>query len=383
LGIIYLDNAATTPVSPEVRAAMQPYFEEIYGNPSSVHQVGRKARSAIDTARDQVARAIGAQSSEIVFTSGGTEADNAAIIGTALAHQDKGKHIITTTIEHHAVLHTCEFLEKMGFEVSYVAPEANGVVSVEAIEQEIRPDTILITVMMVNNETGAVQPIAELGALTRERGIIFHTDAVQAAGVLAIDVAELGVDLLSISGHKMHGPKGIGALYVSKKIKWTPYLFGGSQEQERRAGTENLAGIVGLGVAIERATMDRESKYAHLQALRERMISLFQAGLTEFEVNGADDALTLPTVLNVTFSGISAEKLLMNLDMAGIAASAGSACTAGSIQPSHVLLAMGKTAECVKSSIRFSFSGQNTLDEVTTAAEKVIAVVQRLRGRSS
>jgi len=380
MGVIYLDNAATTPVAPEVRAAMQPYFEEVYGNPSSVHQAGRQARSAIEKAREQVAKAIGATPGEIVFTSGGTEADNAAIIGTAMAHQSKGKHIITTTIEHHAVLHTCEFLETMGYEVTYVEPGADGIVRIEKIEAAIRPDTILVTVMMVNNETGAIQPVQDIGALTRERGILFHTDAVQAVGTLAVDVKTLGADLLSLSGHKLHGPKGIGALYVSRNIKWTPILLGGAQERERRAGTENLPGIVGLGVAIELATEARDEKFQHLQELRTRMIDTFREQLGDVEVNGPDDAL--PTILNVTFKGVAAERVLMNLDMMGIAAAAGSACTSGSLQPSHVLMAMGKNEECVRSSIRFSFSGQNTLDEVTTAAEKVCQVVQRLRSRS-
>jgi cysteine desulfurase len=375
--LIYLDNAATTPILPSVRQAMEPYMQDVFGNPSSVHQAGRRAKAAIEKAREQVAKAIGAKATEIVFTSGGTESDNAALISMALSLQEKGKHLVTTSIEHHAVLHTCAFLEQLGFEITYVDPNEQGIVTLAAIEQALRDDTILVSVMMVNNETGAIQPIAEIGALTAERGIAFHTDAVQAVGLLPVDVAALQVDLLSMSGHKLHAPKGVGALFVHGKTKWTPYLHGGNQERQRRAGTENVASIVGFGAAIELAAQDRESKLAHIRDLRDTMLGIFRSELDHVVLNSPEDAL--PSILNVTFTGVSAESLLMNLDMMGIAASSGSACTSGSLQPSHVLMAMGLSEEHVKSAIRFSFSGHNTRDEVTEAANKIVQVVKRLR----
>lgn len=375
--LIYLDNAATTPILPSVREAMEPYMQDVFGNPSSVHQAGRRAKAAIEKAREQVAKAIGAKPTEIVFTSGGTESDNAALISMALSLQVKGKHLVTTSIEHHAVLHTCAFLEQAGFEITYVDPNEKGIVTLAAIEQALRDDTILVSVMMVNNETGAIQPIAEIGALTTERGIAFHTDAVQAVGLLPVDVEALQVDLLSMSGHKLHAPKGVGALYVHSKTKWTPYLHGGNQERQRRAGTENVASIVGFGTAIELAAQDRDSKLAHIRDLRDTMLGIYRSELDNVTVNSPEDAL--PSILNVTFAGVSAESLLMNLDMLGIAASSGSACTSGSLQPSHVLMAMGLPETYVKSAIRFSFSGHNTRDEVTEAANKIVEVVKRLR----
>lgn len=377
--VIYLDNAATTPVSQEVLDAMQPYFRDIYGNPSSVHASGRQAKGAVERAREQVARAINAKANEIVFTSGGTEADNSAIIGTAIGYQDQGKHIVTTTIEHHAVLHTYEFLQEMGYEVTFVPPGADGIVRVEDIAAALRDDTTLVSVMAVNNETGAVQPIGEIGRLTRERGIVFHTDAVQAMGLLQLDVDALCIDLLSISGHKLHGPKGVGALYVRRGLYWKPTQHGGSQEYKRRAGTENLPGIVGLGLAVERAVEQREARYEHIAGLREAMLAVLRAGVENLQVNSPEGAV--PSILNVTFPGAPAERILMNLDMAGIMASSGSACTSGSLQPSHVLVAMGLEEECVRSAIRFSFSGQNTQEEVRAAAEKVVEIVARLQRR--
>ena len=375
--LIYLDNAATTPILPSVREAMEPYMQDLFGNPSSVHHAGRRAKAAIEKAREQVAKAIGAKATEIVFTSGGTESDNAALISMALSLQEKGKHLVTTSIEHHAVLHTCAFLEQLGFAITYVAPNEQGVVTLAAIEQALRDDTILVSVMMVNNETGAIQPIAEIGALTTERAISFHTDAVQAVGLLPVDAEALQVDLLSMSGHKLHAPKGVGALYVHSKTKWTPYLHGGNQERQRRAGTENVASIVGFGAAIELAAQERESKLVHIRELRDTMLGIYKSELDNVVVNSPEDAL--PSILNVTFTGVSAESLLMNLDMMGIAASSGSACTSGSLQPSHVLMAMGLPEKQVKSAIRFSFSGHNTRDEVTEAANKIVEVVKRLR----
>lgn len=377
--ITYLDNAATTAVSPAVRSAMEPYLEDIYGNPSSVHQAGRQAKAAIEQAREQVALALRATPNEIVFTSGGTEADNAALIGAALARQEQGRHIVTTSMEHHAVLHTCEFLEQLGFEVTYVDPDAQGTVSVEAVEQALRPDTTVVSVMMVNNEMGAIQPIREIGKMVRERGIVMHTDAVQALGLLELPVEELNVDLLSLSAHKVHGPKGVGALYVHHNLKWTPYLHGGQQERKRRAGTENLAGIVGMGEAVRLAVLEREAKWQQITDMRAAMLNVFQAELgAECYVMNSPVEHGLPSILNVSFPGVMAERLLMNLDMQGIAASSGSACTAGALQPSHVLQAMHLPAERVQSAIRFSFSGHNTLEEVVLAANKTAEVVKRL-----
>ncbi|PWK05113.1 cysteine desulfurase family protein [Tumebacillus permanentifrigoris] len=384
--IIYLDNAATTAVAANVRAAMEPYLDNIYGNPSSVHQAGREAKAAIERAREQVARALQATTNEIVFTSGGTEADNAAVIGAALARQEQGKHIVTTSMEHHAVLNTCEFLEQLGFDVTYVDPDERGIVTVDAIEKALRPDTQVVSVMLVNNETGAIQPIAEIGALVRERGIVMHTDAVQALGLLELNVAELNVDLLSISAHKVHGPKGVGALYVHHNLKWTPYLHGGQQERKRRAGTENLPGIVGMGEAVRHAVAEREAKFTQICELRDAMLTRFATELdpalyvlNSLEVGESLSGDGLPSILNVSFTNVAAERLLMNLDMQGIAASSGSACTAGALQPSHVLTAMGLPLERVLSAIRFSFSGYNTVDEVTEAARKTVEVVKRLQ----
>ncbi|ASS74728.1 cysteine desulfurase NifS [Tumebacillus algifaecis] len=377
--MIYLDNAATTPVSEEVLNAMRPYFSELYGNPSSVHTAGRQTKGAIERAREQVAQAIHANPNEVVFTSGGTEADNAAIVGTALGYRERGKHLVTTTIEHHAVLHTFEFLQEMGYEVTYVSPRADGIVQAADIAAALRADTTLVSVMAVNNETGARQPIAEIGRLTRERGILFHTDAVQAVGLLELDVEALGVDLLSISGHKLHGPKGVGALYVRRGLYWKPTQHGGAQEFKRRAGTENLPGIIGLGVAVELATARVQENYAQVAELRDAMLAILRAGVDGLQVNSPEQAV--PSILNVTFPGAVAERILMNLDMAGIMAASGSACTSGSLQPSHVLMAMGLAEESVRSAVRFSFSGQNTLEEVTQAAHKVVEIVQRLQRR--
>ncbi|MFD2169243.1 cysteine desulfurase family protein [Tumebacillus lipolyticus] len=377
--MIYLDNAATTPVADEVLQAMMPYYSQVYGNPSSVHASGRQAKGAIERAREQVASAINAKPNEIVFTSGGTEADNAAIIGTALGYRDRGKHLITTKIEHHAVLHAFEYLEEIGYEVTYIAPESDGIVRVEAIEQAMREDTILISVMAVNNETGAIQPIAEIGELAKRKSVLFHTDAVQAVGLLELDVERMSIDLLSISGHKLHGPKGVGALFVRRGTHWKPTQHGGAQEFNRRAGTENLPGIVGLGVAIERAAGSREASWEHLQALRETMLSALRAGVDQLVVNSAPDSV--PSILNLTIPGVSAERLLMNLDMLGIMAASGSACTSGSLLPSHVLMAMGLAEQSVRAAVRFSFSGQNTREEVAEAAQKVVQVVERLSRR--
>lgn len=377
MSLIYLDNAATTAIHPSVREAMAPFLESSFGNPSSTHTAGRQVRKAVEYAREQVAIAIGADPADIIFTSGGTEADNAAIIGSAIANRDKGKHIVTTAIEHHAVLETCEFLEKMGYEVTYVAPRPNGIVSVDSVVAAIRPDTVLVSVMYVNNETGAVQPIAEISAACAEQDILFHSDAVQGVGLLPIDVKAANIQLLSISSHKLHGPKGVGALYVNRTATWSPLLHGGSQERKKRGGTENVPGIVGFGTAIERMAKLREENSQHIRMLRDKMLSTLQQEVPGIIVNSPEEAV--PSILSVSFSGVSAETLLMNLDMQAIAASSGSACTSSSLLPSHVLAAMKIDPDCVKSAIRFSFSEDNTLEEVETAARKTAEIVTRLR----
>ncbi|MFC4768190.1 cysteine desulfurase family protein [Effusibacillus consociatus] len=375
--MIYLDNAATTPLHPAVREAMAPFLETEYGNPSSMHAVGRKARKAVERAREQVAKAIGADPAEVIFTSGGTESDNAAIIGAALANRDRGRHIVTTTIEHHAVLHTCEFLEKIGFEVTYVSPGREGIVTVDGVVSAIRPDTTVVSVMYVNNETGAIQPVQEIAQACSERGVLFHTDAVQAVSLLPIDVKASGFHMLSLSGHKLHGPKGIGALYVQKKAVWSPILHGGSQERKKRAGTENVPGIVGLGAAIQRTIHHRQENYLHIQELRDRMLGVLMEKVEFLTVNSPRHAV--PSILSVSFPGVSADSMLMNLDFAGIAAASGSACTSGSLQPSHVLTAMDLDVHCVKSAIRFSFSEQNTLGEIEEAVHKTAQIANRLK----
>lgn len=377
MSLIYLDNAATTSVYPSVREAMLPFLELSFGNPSSLHAAGRQVRKAVEQAREQVAKAIGADPAEIVFTSGGTEADNAAIIGIALANRDKGNHIVTTAIEHHAVLHTCEFLEKIGFEVTYTAPDSSGIVPADAVLAAIRSDTVVVSVMYVNNETGAIQPIEEIAAGCAERGIPFHTDAVQAVGLLPIDVKRTGIQLLSISAHKLHGPKGIGALYVNRTTKWTPLLHGGSQERKKRAGTENVPGIVGFGVAIERMIRLQTENARHIEQLRNRMLAILKETVQDLILNSPERSI--PSILSVSFPGVSAETLLMNLDMNRIAASSGSACTSGSLQPSHVLTAMNPDMEVVKSAVRFSFSEENTLDEIETAARVTSELARKLK----
>lgn len=375
--MIYLDNAATTPVHPSVREAMEPFMSEIFGNPSSIHQFGRSAKQALEKAREQVANALGAEASEIVFTSGGTEADNAALVGTALANRERGKHIVTTAIEHHAVLHTCEFLEQMGFSVTYVKPEHDGIVPVSRIKEAIRKDTVLVSVMYANNETGAIQPVDEISFLCKEQGIPFHTDAVQAVPILPIDVKKEAFTFLSLSAHKLHGPKGVGALFASRSAKWLPLLHGGSQERERRAGTENLAAIVGLGAAVKRMKKNQQENARRMDTLRKHMMGILREGIEQVVVHTPEQSI--PSILSVAFPGVPAEITLMNLDLQGIAASSGSACTAGSLEPSHVLTAMGVDPDLVRCSIRFSFSEQNTLSEVEEAAKKTVEMINRLQ----
>jgi cysteine desulfurase len=375
---IYLDHAATSPVHPEVVEKMIPYMTEIFGNPSSIHFFGRQSRHAIDEARRACAASIGAQPNEIIFTSGGTEADNLALLGVARANRHKGNHIITTAIEHHAVLNTCKALEKEGFEVTYLPVDREGRIAIKDLQQALTDRTILVSVMFGNNEVGTVQPIQEIGDALRDHQAFFHTDAVQAYGLLSIDVKEMGIDLLSISSHKINGPKGVGFLYAAQNVKFNPQLTGGEQERKRRAGTENVPGVVGLHHAVLLAEREREQKTQQYHAFKDIMISIFQSEEISFEINGSKEHC-LPHVLNVSFKGIDVESFLVNLDLAGIAVSSGSACTAGSIDPSHVLVAMfGKGSDKIRSSIRFSFGYGNTKEQVEKAAYETVKIIKRL-----
>ena len=378
---IYLDNAATTKISPDVLESMIPYLKDLYGNASSIYSLGRESRKALDIARDKVAKALGADSKEIYFTSGGSESDNWAIKGVAYANQTKGKHIVTTNIEHHAVLNTCKYLEKMGFEVTYVPVRENGIVDVNDIRNAIRDDTILVSVMFANNEIGTVQPIKEIGSITKERGIYFHTDAVQAIGNIPIDVNDLNIDLLSLSAHKFNGPKGVGAMYIRKGTNISPLIHGGTQEKMKRAGTENVASIVGLGTAIELATKDIESKSKKLIELRNMTIKKLVETIPDTLVNGDMDK-RLPGNVNVCFKYIEGESILLMLDMKGICASSGSACTSGSLEPSHVLLAIGRPHEIAHGSLRLTFSTENIPEDVDYLLEVLPPIVERLRSMS-
>ena len=375
---IYLDHAATSPIHAEVIDVMTVAMREVFGNASSVHAAGRVARKHIDDARELLAQSIGAKSGEIIFTSGGTEADNTAIFGTAYARAAEGKHIITTQIEHHAVLHCCEKLEREGYDVTYLPVDKQGRVSVEALKNALREDTILVSIMYGNNEVGTIQPIAEIGEVLRDHQATFHTDAVQAYGIEKIDVEALHVDLLSVSAHKINGPKGIGFLYQKTGTPLASYAYGGAQEKKRRAGTENVPAVIGFATAVQKASELREEKRALYNHFKQIMLDVFkQEGLT-FHVNG-DPQNVLPHVLNVSFAGMEVESFLVNLDMAGVCASSGSACTAGSIDPSHVLVAMfGQGAEELRNSIRFSFGQGLTEEDVTLAAQKTAAIVKRL-----
>lgn len=373
---IYLDHAATTPLHPDVLSEMLPFYHEHFGNPSSLHRYGQKAKVALDQARESIAQTLGCLPAEIIFTGGGTEADNLAIVGVMEA-AGKG-HIITSQIEHHAILHTCEYLESRGFEVTYLPVGEDGKVEPEAVRQAIRPETVLISVMYGNNETGIIQPISQFGEIAREHGVYFHTDAVQAAGIESINLKALPVDLMSFSSHKINGPKGVGALFVRKGVKISPLLHGGSQEKKKRAGTENLPGIVGFAKAIQLADQTREIHRKEYLSFKGIMETVWKEHGISFTVNGSEKD-GLPHILNVSFPSVKAEALLMNLDLAGIAASAGSACTAGSLEPSYVLLAMGLSEERVRSAIRFSFGLGNSQQQVRWAAEKIAGIVQRLK----
>jgi len=379
--IIYFDHAATTPLKKEVLDEMMPYLTEQYGNPSTIYKLGREAKKAVELARERVAKALNADIQEIYFTSGGTESDNWALKGVAFANKDKGKHIITTTIEHHAVLHPLKYLEGLGFEITYVPVEPNGIVDPQKIKEAIRNDTILISVMLANNEIGTIQPVKEIAKIAKEKGIIIHTDAVQAVGQIPVDVKDLGVDLLSLSAHKFYGPKGVGALYIRKGTKIHPFSHGGAQERNRRAGTENVAGIVGLGKAIELATQNLSEYAAKLQKLRDKLIDGVLSKIDYVRLNG-DRYNRLPNNANFSFEFIEGESLLLMLDMKGIAASSGSACTSGSLDPSHVLLAIGLEHEVAHGSLRITFGEDNTEEDIDYLLEVLPEIVSRLREMS-
>ena len=378
--VIYLDNAATTKVRPEVVEAMLPFYTEHYGNPSSVYGFSNPCKEAMAHTRAVIAGSLGAKDNEIFFTGGGSEADNWALVAAAEAYASKGKHIITTGIEHHAILHTGQYLEKRGFEVTYLPVDEFGLVDPEEVKKAIRPDTILLSVMFANNEIGTVQPVAEIGAVCREAGVLFHTDAVQAAGHLPIDAEAMHIDLLSLSAHKFHGPKGVGVLYAHKGIPLETVIYGGAQERGKRAGTENLPGICGAAAAFDEACANMEREADHLTALRDRLIDGLLA-IPHTALNG-DPVRRLPGNVNVCFEGIEGESLLLMLDEKGIAASSGSACTSGSLDPSHVLLALGRPHEVAHGSLRLSLTGSNTMEEVEYILNVLPGIVSYLREMS-
>lgn len=379
--MIYLDNAATTKVADSVVDAMLPYFKEYYGNASSIYQLGAKSKEALDESREYIAGTLGAKTNEIYFTAGGSESDNWAIKATADAYAQKGKHIITSAIEHHAVLHTCEYLEKHGYEVTYVGVDENGVIKLDELKAAIRPDTILISVMYANNEIGTIQPIEEIGEIAKEHDILFHTDAVQAYAQVPINVDEMHIDMLSASGHKLNGPKGIGFLYIRKGIKIRSFVHGGQQERGRRAGTENIPGIVGLAAAAKRSFSMLEEKMKKEIELRDYLISRIEAEIPYCRLNG-DRKKRLPNNVNFSFQFIEGESMLILLDSKGIAASSGSACTSGSLDPSHVLLAIGLPHEIAHGSLRLTLSEENTKEEMDYVVEQLTAILERLRSMS-
>ena len=379
--LIYLDNAATTKTSEEVVAAMLPYFTEYYGNPSSVYKFASESKKAVSNARRTIAETLGAQENEIYFTAGGSEADNWALKATAEAYQSKGKHIITTKIEHHAILHTAEYLEKRGFEITYIGVDENGVVKVDELEKAIRPDTILISVMFANNEIGTIQPIKEIGEIAKKHGVLFHTDAVQAYGQLPINVDELHIDMLSSSGHKLNGPKGIGFLYIRKGVKIRSFVHGGAQERKRRAGTENVPGIVGYGKAAEIAAKTMKERTAKEIELRDHLIDRVLAEVPYTRLNG-HRTNRLPNNANFSFQFVEGESLLILLDNNGICASSGSACTSGSLDPSHVLLAIGLPHEIAHGSLRLTLSAETTMEDIDFVVDCIKQIIERLRSMS-
>lgn len=375
---VYMDNAATTALAPEAARAMEAYWKEVYGNPSSVHAEGRAAHRAVDAARAQVAAAIGAKAPEIYFTAGGSEGDNWAIKGAAFARREKGRHLITTAIEHHAVLHAFAWLEKQGFQVTYLPVDADGLVNPENVENAVTDETTLISVMTANNEVGAIQPVREIGRIARARGVLFHTDAVQAVGAIPVDVEEIGCDMLSMSAHKFHGPKGVGALYIRQGVRLDNLIHGGAQERGRRAGTENVPGIVGMGAAIQLATENLAEKSARVARLRDELADGLLSRVPDSRLNGSRVS-RLPGNCNLTIRAVEGEALLLRLDLAGVAASSGSACTSGSLDPSHVLLAMGLTDEAANSSLRLTLSTDTTEADVQTVLDVLPPIVRDLR----
>ncbi len=378
---IYVDHSATTPMRKQVVDAMLPYFTENFGNASTVYAEGREAKKALNTARSQVAKAIGAKDDEVFFTGSGTEADNWAIRGVAMANAGKGKHIITSAVEHHAVLHTCQALEKEGFRVTYLPVDEYGMVSAKSVEDAICDDTILITIMTANNEIGTIMPIAEIGRIAKEKGVIFHTDAVQAIGMMEINVDEMNVDLLSLTGHKFYGPKGSGALYIRKGTKIGKFVIGGGQEKNRRAGTENIPAIVGLGKAIELATADIEGHTKPLREMRDRFIKRVLDEIPYTRLNGHPTE-RMASNANISFEFIEGESLLLMLDMKGISASSGSACTSGDLDPSHVLLAIGLKHEVAHGSLRVTFGDSNAPEDADRIVDELKVIVERLRAMS-
>ena len=379
--LIYLDNAATTKTAPEVVDAMLPYFTEHYGNPSSVYGFAAANKEVVASQREVIAGALGAAPNEIYFTAGGSESDNWALIAAAEAYGAKGKHIITSKIEHHAILHTCEYLEKRGFEITYLDVDENGIVNLAQLRQAIREDTILISVMYANNEIGTIQPIQEIGAIAREHGILFHTDAVQAFGQIPINVDACYIDMLSASGHKLNGPKGIGFLYIRKGVKIRSFIHGGAQERRRRAGTENVPGIVGLGKAVERAVSTMEERTAKEIEMRDYLIQRIETEIPFCRLNG-DRQKRLPNNVNFSFQFIEGESLLIMLDMKGICASSGSACTSGSLDPSHVLLAIGLPHEIAHGSLRMTLNEEITKEDLDYVVDSLKEIIQNLRNMS-
>ena len=378
---IYLDNAATTMVNPKVVDAMMPFFTEYYGNPSSIYSFAGKAKEAVEDARAAIAGILGAKTEEIYFTGGGSESDNWALKATAEMYGSKGKHIITSTIEHHAILHTCDYLEKQGFEITYVGVDENGRIKLDELIAAIRPDTILISVMAANNEIGTIQPLKEIGAIAKEHGILFHTDAVQAFAHIPINVDEMNIDMLSASGHKINGPKGIGIMYIRKGVKIGSFIHGGAQERKRRAGTHNVPGIVGMGMAAKIATEEMQERMAYECKLRDHLIERVLTEIPYSRLNG-DRTNRLPNNTSFCFRFIEGESMLILLDQAGICGSSGSACTSGSLDPSHVLLAIGLPHEIAHGSLRLTLSEQTTMEEIDYTVDELKKIIERLRSMS-
>lgn len=378
---VYLDNAATTSTKKEVVDAMYPFFTESFGNPSSVYDFAAKNKKAVNDSRQTIAHALHADVRDIYFTAGGSESDNWALIATAEAYENKGKHIITSKIEHHAILHTCDYLESRGFEITYIDVDENGILKLDELKKAIRPDTILISVMFANNEIGTIQPIKEIGEIAKEHDILFHTDAVQAFGQIPINVDELHIDMLSASGHKLHGPKGIGFLYIRKGLKLRSFIHGGAQERKRRAGTENVPGIVGLGKAVSIAVETMDERIKHETEVRDYMIEKIKKTIPYCRLNG-DRTKRLPNNVNFSFQFVEGESLLIMLDMEGICASSGSACTSGSLDPSHVLLAIGLPHEIAHGSLRMTLSEETTIEDADYVIDKLQGIVAKLRSMS-